>query len=185
MRRAVNLILLAAALLLLAEEWVWERLKDLTHRLSALPAVHAFEQRLRALPPWASLAVLATPALLLFPFKLAAMWALCHGHPALGVCVLVSAKLVGTATAAYLFDLVRDGARRLAWFDRLYVRVTGLLLRCHAWVQGQPAYVRMRGLMRVCSASLRAHFAGRPGLQRKMRAAKVVGRRWRCCLIVR
>lgn len=67
------MLLLAAALLLLAEEWIGLRLKALARGLSLLPPVKAMARRLRCSSPWASLAVLALPPLVLLPFKLAPM----------------------------------------------------------------------------------------------------------------
>lgn len=132
------------ALVLVFEEWLWDALKAQLHRLSRLPAVHRLEVWLGALPPWASLLVLAVPALALLPFKLGALWALAHGHALLGVLTLVAAKLTGTALAAYLFDLVRDNARKLAWFNAVYNAVMALLGRAKAWLASQPAYCKVR-----------------------------------------
>ncbi len=132
------------ALVLVFEEWLWDALKAQLHRLSRLPAVHRLEAWLGALPPWASLLVLAVPALVLLPFKLGALWALAHGHALLGVLTLVAAKLTGTALAAYLFDLVRDNARKLAWFDAVYNAVMALLGRAKAWLASQPVYCKVR-----------------------------------------
>lgn len=133
-RAAVTLL----ALLLLAEEWLWDALKRGMRHLAAALQLQRVEDGLRRLRPWASLLVMLLPALLL-PFKLAALWALAHGHPLLGLAVLLAAKLSGTALAAYLFELVRDNARRIAAFDRLYTAVIGLLARARAWVDARPA----------------------------------------------
>lgn len=156
MRRLGRLLITLLALLLLLEEWLWDHLKRAVQRLTAGPAMRALEDRLRALPPWASLLVLLSPALLLTPFKLAALWAFAHGHAGLGVLVFVAAKLTGTALAAYLFDLVRESARRLAWFDRFYRWVMDGLARAHAWVQAQPAYQHARIQVQRLRARMRA-----------------------------
>jgi len=183
-RRLVNLTLLVVALLILAEEWLWDHLKGLMLNLGRLPYVRAFEEKLRLLPPWASLLVLLAPALLLFPFKILALWALCNGYKVGGLVVLLAAKVVGTAAAAYLFDLVRDRARQLRWFDRLYVRTTHLLVMCKAWVNRQVAYQVARHKVRQAIRAIRSVLKSNDSrLARKYRAAKVVGRRWRCCLL--
>lgn len=129
MKRGLKPFVALLVLLLLAEEWLWDHLKRCVARLGALPGVRAFEARLRALPPWASLLVMLLPAAVLLPFKLAALWALGHGHRVLGFLVFVAAKLVGTGLAAYLFDLVRDSARQVKAFDRFYGAVMRLLAR--------------------------------------------------------
>lgn len=144
------------ALFLLFEEWLWDGLKAQLHRLSRLPGVHRLECWLGSLPPWASLCVLVVPALALLPFKLAALWALAHGHAVLGVLTLVAAKLTGTGLAAYLFDLVRANARKLVWFDAVYRAVMNLLARAKAWLDQQPAYVWVRAHMKDLKASWQA-----------------------------
>lgn len=174
------------ALLLLFEEWLWEGLKTQLHRLSRLPGVHRLECWLGSLPPWASLCVLVVPALALLPFKLAALWALAHGHAALGVLTLVAAKLTGTALAAYLFDLVRASARKLEWFDAVYRAVMNLLARAKAWLAEQPVYVwvhaRMHGFkaswqaFRVRQAAKRSVWRRRVSLARRRLAQWLFGR---------
>ena len=137
------------------------------------------EHWLRGLSPWASVAVLALPLLVLFPFKLAAMWALGHGQAGLGIGMLIAAKLTGTAAGAYLVDLVSDKARELVLFDRFYRAVAGLLARCHAWVHRHPAYVRAARAVRRVKQFVRSRLARQTRLSRKIRAAKVLGRRYR------
>jgi hypothetical protein len=137
------------ALVLVFEEWLWAQLRDGVHRLSHWPAVRRFEGALKRLSPWASLAVLLTPMVVLLPFKVGALWLLGHGHVLWGVLTLITAKLTGTAVAAYLFDLVRNQARQLRWFDRLYCRVESLLARAHAWLHRQPLYTEARDRVRL------------------------------------
>ncbi len=144
MRRWLKPFIAPLVLLLLAEEWLWHHPKRLVARVGALPGMQALESRLRQLPPWASLLVLLLPAALMLPFKVAALWALASGHRVLGLLVFVAAKLVGTGLAAYLFDLVRDSARQLPWFDRLYTAVVRLLARARAWLQAQALYQSVR-----------------------------------------
>jgi hypothetical protein len=137
------------ALLLVFEEWLWTWLRGKVHKLSRWPAVRRFEAALKCLSPWASLTVLLTPMLVLLPFKVGALWLLSHGHVTWGVLTLIAAKLTGTAVAAYLFDLVRDQARQLLWFDRFYGRVEWMLSRSHAWLHRQPAYIAVRHTMEL------------------------------------
>ena len=110
-----------AVIVLLLEEWLWDHLKAAVQQLVDQPWVHRLESYLRALPPWASLLVLVAPGVVIIPFKVAGLWALAQGYAVLGIAIFVAAKLAGTAVAAYLFDLVRDSARRVPWFERFYV----------------------------------------------------------------
>lgn len=146
------------ALFLVFEEWLWDHLKTLMRRLTDHPWVHSLEAWLRRIPPWASLLVLLIPGALILPFKVAGLWALAHGHAVLGLIIFVLAKLAGTAMAAYLFDLVRDNARKLAWFDRLYLWITGWLQRARAWLAAQPAYVAAKTWARSVKLRVKAWF---------------------------
>jgi hypothetical protein len=177
MKRLFHPVVFALAVLLVFEEWLWDSLKACFRRLADHALMRALDARLRRLGPWSSLLVLLIPALVLFPFKLAALWALAHGEPMLGIAILVCAKLVGTGVAAYLFDVVRDSARQLAWFDRLYVTIITLLARAKAWLRAQPAYSAAarairhgRTLLASCWPASRR--AGR--IRRKFRAAKAL-----------
>jgi len=181
MKRVLHPIIFVLAVLLVFEEWLWEALKAQLRKLGALTVFRVIERRLRMLGPWASLAVLLFPALVLFPFKLAALWALSNGQSMLGIGVLICAKVVGTGVAAYLFDIVRDNARQLTWFDRLYVAVLSLLARSKAWLRTQPAYQTAARFIARCKL-LGRRWLRTPGgasrMKRKLRAAKVLfGRR--------
>jgi hypothetical protein len=147
------------AVLLLLEEWLWDALGRGMRRLALALHLKRFEAALRALPAWASLAVLSLPALVLLPFKLLAFWAMSHGHAVLGFLTFVGAKLTGTALAAYLFDLVRDNARKLRWFDQLYTAVMSLLRRAKTWLHAQPLYQATRAKLQAW----RMRWAGAPG----------------------
>lgn len=181
-RGPLHALLLVLALLLTAEEWLWDHLQAAMRRWRRHAAVRAIEDRIRQLPPWPSVALLGLPALLIVPFKVAAVWAMVHGHPWLGLLVLVGAKLAGTAAAAYLVDLVRDRARELPWFDALWRRTTALLRFARLWVRQRPGVRRALATCRWMRRQWRRWRGGPSRLARKLRAARVVGRRWRCCL---
>ena len=181
MKRVLHPLIFVAALFIVFQEWLWDHLKALARHLSRLPAVAAMERRLRRLGPWPSLAVLLLPAILLFPCKLAAIWAMSHHHPLLGLAVLVSAKLIGTTVAAYLFDIVRDSARQLPWFDRFHLATLRFFVRARTWLVAQPAYAAARAAvaqarvrLAATVASALARLAPRSRLARKVLAAKVL-----------
>lgn len=177
MKRFLHPAIFAIAVAIVLEECLWDGLKRGMRRLSALPVVAAAEERLRMLGPWASLGVLVLPATILFPCKLAAVWALAHHRPMLGLTVLVAAKIAGTSVAAYLFDIVRDSARQLAWFDRCYSSAIRALERTRTWLAGQPAYRAARAAaaaVRARSARLLRRLAAHSRLRRKLHAAKVL-----------
>lgn len=179
MKRFLNPVIFVLALVLVFEEWLWDGLKAQLHRLSRLPAVAAFERQLGRLNPWASLLVLAAPALVLFPFKLAGLWAFSHGHALIGTAIFVLAKVAGTASAAYLFDLVRPSALRLQWFAAVYGGVMRTLTAAKNWLRAQPLYQRARQTARALREALRMHGREKSWLRRKLRAARELARRGR------
>ena len=123
------------ALLILFEEWGWDPLQQALVRLAERLHLRWLEPRIRALPPYAALALFALPALLLLPVKLLALWVIGQGHALTGLAVIVAAKVAGTAVVARLFTLTRPALLRLAWFARLHARWT-------AWKHALLAQVR-------------------------------------------
>ncbi|NPC54188.1 hypothetical protein [Caenimonas soli] len=143
LRRALRLALTPLiALVLLFEEWGWEPLAALLARLARLPFLAWVERHVAALPPWAALAVFATPALALLPVKLLALFLLGKGHALLGLGVLLAAKILGTAVLARLFTLTQPALMRLPWFARWYPR-------WKTWKDGVIAQVRASALWRA------------------------------------
>ncbi len=124
------------ALAIAFEEWGWEPLQALMARLGRWPGLRWLEARVRALPPWPAVVVFAVPTAMLVPVKLLALWAVERGHVALGLSVIVLAKVVGTAVVARLFALTRPALMQLAWFAWAYAHWVQLkqrlLERVHA-----------------------------------------------------
>jgi hypothetical protein len=116
------LVMPFVALLLIFEEWGWEPLAALMRRLSRLPFWAWLERKIAALPRWQALPVLLVPAALLFPIKLLALAFLHQGQVAVGMGILVAAKLIGTALVARLFQLTEPALMQFAWFARWYPR---------------------------------------------------------------
>ena len=106
----------ALALIILFEEWGWEPLQRALARIGRWPGLRWIEGRVRALPPWAAVALFALPTALLLPVKLLALWAVGRGHVALGLAVIALAKVAGTAVVARLFTLTQPALIRLRWF---------------------------------------------------------------------
>ncbi len=151
------------ALLLLFEEWGWVPLAALFARLARWPFWASLERRIASLPPWAALMVLLVPAVCLFPVKLLALYLLGSGQHLLGLGVLISAKLVGTAAVARLFQLTQPALMQLAWFARWYPRWTAWKDRILAqarqsapWLAAQRVKAGVRDQLRRAKAQWRA-----------------------------
>lgn len=108
------------ALFLLFEEWGWQSLAAGFAALGRLPVWRQLERLIIRLPPWAALLAFGIPVLLLVPVKLLALFLLGKGHFGMGLSLVVSAKIAGTALAARLFQLTEPALMQLGWFARLY-----------------------------------------------------------------
>lgn len=140
-----------AAVLLLLEDWLWNLGARLMARLTAWPPLHRLEGWICRLGPYAALVLFALPAVLLFPVKLLALWAMANGHPLTGLLVIVTAKLLGAAAVARLYLLTRPVlltilwfARLLGWFLELKARWIGRLRATPAWKRVDAAMERWR-----------------------------------------
>ncbi len=140
MRAIRTAFIFILAVILVFEEWLWDWLKFQLHKLSRLRWVHAFENALHKLNPTFSLIILLIPILILFPFKLAALYAISHGYQFSGFLVFIAAKIVGTGAGAYLFDLVKDNALKIHWFRRIYEFIVRWVRKAHRWLHEHPIY---------------------------------------------
>ncbi|MDO8777266.1 MAG: hypothetical protein Q7K57_52850 [Burkholderiaceae bacterium] len=127
-------------LILIFEEWGWEPLARLLAWVGQLPGLRWLEARIRTLPPYGALAMFALPILTLLPLKLLALYWLGHGHTALGIGVIVAAKLGGTAITARLFMLTQASLMHLAWFARWFGRWMAWKTRILAQVKGSALW---------------------------------------------
>ncbi len=146
----------ALALLLIFEEWGWEPLQRAMACLARLPLWARMEALIVRLPPYGALLVFFVPMLLLFPVKLLALYWISHGHALLGICVALSAKMLGTAAVARLFSLTHPALMRLGWFARLYGRWKPWKDALIAQVKGSPTWRTLSASVRAMAASLRA-----------------------------
>ncbi|MBS1187228.1 MAG: rane protein [Burkholderiaceae bacterium] len=118
-RFLIALLVYAVATLLLLEDWLWDVTAHVLDRLGAYRLFSLLGARIAALPPYAALATFALPFLSLFPLKVAALFAIAHGHAVWGFALIVGAKLAGTALSAKLYQLTRPALMKLEWLARL------------------------------------------------------------------
>jgi hypothetical protein len=137
------LVLLAAGLIWLWE-WMWDPLAAFMRRLMALAPLQALNARLRALPPYAALACFAVPALAMLPFKVVGLLFIARGAVVPGVITFMTAKVVGTALVAHIFNSTRPQLLTIGWFRKSYEAI----LRFKDWIFGlihrHPAYIAVR-----------------------------------------
>jgi hypothetical protein len=117
--RALRAVLLTiAAVVIAVEEWGWRPLTAWAARLACWPPVARLEELIRSASPKTALALFLIPAVMLFPLKLLALWLIHVGHQALGIAVIVAAKVLGTALVGRLFIITEPQLIRFAWFAR-------------------------------------------------------------------
>jgi hypothetical protein len=131
-----KLVVALFAGVLLFEEWGWEPLAAVFGRLARLPLWGWLERKITQLAPMPALLVIAVPMLTLLPVKLLALFLFGKGQTALGLFLLLGAKLVGTALMARLFQLTQPALMQLGWFARWYPRWKN-------WKDGVLAEIRL------------------------------------------
>lgn len=137
--------------LLFFEEWGWAPLAAVFARLARLPLWAWLEQKISHLPPTGALLVFGVPMLALLPIKLLALFLFGKGQATLGLVLLFSAKVGGTAVIARLFQLTEPALMRLPWFARWYPRwktwkdeLLAEVRRSAAWRTGRQLKRRAR-----------------------------------------
>jgi hypothetical protein len=191
LRRLLAPLIYLAALLLMLEEWLWDATQALLARIPDWPFLARLQRRVERLSPYAALLVFVAPTLLLLPVKILALLSITHGHPTLGLAIILGAKVLGTALVARIYALTRRSLLSLAWFrqthDRLLAFKDRMIAQLHAsagWRQVQRilAAVRrgMRGFIDGCKARLagsRRSHGGR--VVRLFRRVAARMRKWR------
>jgi hypothetical protein len=111
---------LAAALVVLFEEWGWRPLVALLGTLARFEVWARLELFIAGLPPYGALAALALPTSILLPLKLLALYLLAQGHALSGGALFIAAKLTSTALIARLLMLTKPALMRIGWFARAH-----------------------------------------------------------------
>lgn len=147
---------LLLALIILFEEWGWVPLQRAMAWLGRLPLLRQIEAGIRRLPPYAALALLLLPTLVILPIKVVAVFLIGQGRAVLGLSVILIAKLVGTAVLARLFVLCQPALLGLPWFARLYARWSGWKQALLDWVRASLLWRQARALRCLLRRRLRA-----------------------------
>ncbi len=110
----------AAALVVIFEEWGWQPLSDALARLARFRPWAALERWIAGLPPYGALTVFALPTAILLPIKFAAVYLLANGMVVTAGALFVGAKIASTALIARIFVLTKPALMRIGWFARAY-----------------------------------------------------------------
>lgn len=133
---------LIAAVFVLLEDWLWDDLQRLAAAIGRLPIFRQLEALIVGLPPYGALAMFATPSLLLFPVKLAALWFIAHGQPVFGFLIAAAAKIAGTALIARIYQLTETKLLLIGWFAWLHTRFVAFKARVYATIKATRIYQR-------------------------------------------
>ena len=128
------------AIVLIIEEWLWDILTALGHRLARLLQLAKFEAWLSQTSPNMALLAFATPLLIVTPLNLLALWLLAHGLLLQAVLMEVLAKLLGTLLVARVFALTKPQLLTFRAFAWLYRMIAGWLRWAHERITGTLVY---------------------------------------------
>ncbi|HEX4949050.1 MAG TPA: hypothetical protein VFZ34_20400 [Blastocatellia bacterium] len=166
-----------AAIIVLLEDWLWDDLLRLAAAIGRLPVFRQVELFIVGLPPYAALAMFATPSLLLIPVKLTALWFIAHGQPALGFLTAAAAKVAGTALVARIFTLTKPKLLGIAWFAWLHDRFVTFKAKVYAFIKATKIYqaaheraVRVKAFFRT---------KGKAFWRKRWDAARRLSRKWK------
>jgi hypothetical protein len=178
-------LLLLAFLWVVLEETLWRWATAIGGLIARIPVFAALERVILRLDARVVLLLFAIPIAALFPVKLAALWLIGTGHWLLGAGVLLLAKSAGTAFSARLYVVAEPKLMTIPVFAWARNHVVALLARAHEFLDAQPAWRAMRGVVlrakaavHGAAARVRAWFAGSGGtLLGRVRAARAQWRR--------
>lgn len=153
-RRLLAPLIYTAALLLMLEEWLWDATQALLARIPDWPWLVRLQRWVERLSPYAALLIFLAPTLLLLPVKLLALLSITHGHPTLGVAIVLAAKVLGTALVARIYALTRRSLLSLAWFQRYHDQLLAIKARLTAQLQATAGWQQAQRLLQACRRQL-------------------------------
>jgi hypothetical protein len=174
-RCVTNALLLVAALVLLVEEWLWDRSTDVFARVGRLPVLRNVESWTRARPPGQAVALFIVPLAVIYPCKVLALLAVGTGYVVAGVAAFLLAKVVATALFARLYQLTEPAILQFHCIRRGRDRFLRLRRFVHHWLNLQPFYRRARCRVRSQSTRIARRYRAVYRLQtQRRRAARAV-----------
>jgi len=145
-------LLVLAALLILFEDFVWDKVTALVAILARWRLVARLERWVLRRGRHATLALFAVPIACLIPIKLVAVYLIASGHVITGILVIVAAKLTGTAISARLYVIAQP---KLMTFET-FVAVREKALRFKAWAHAVLERAEVLQLLGGIKAAMRA-----------------------------
>lgn len=153
-RRLLAPLIYTAALLLMLEEWLWDTTQAALARIPDWPWLVRLQRWVERLSPYAALLIFLAPTLLLLPVKILALLSITHGHPTLGLFIVLTAKVLGTALVARIYALTRRSLLSLDWFQRYHDRLLALKARLTAQLQATAGWQQVQRLLKAVKSSI-------------------------------
>lgn len=114
---------------------------------------------IRSLPPYAVLALLAAPFIILEPAKLFALYWAATGHPTQGALLLLAAQIASILTCDRIFHVGHAPLMRIGWFNRLMTWLIGLRDLALNWAKSTALWKAAAAAARGVRTWLRNLFA--------------------------
>ncbi len=117
------------------DELLFPLFRPVIRWLGSLQLFQRLAAFIRILPPYAVLALLAAPFIILEPAKLFAIYWGATGHPVQGVLILLAAQVASILTCDRLFHVGYDPLMRIGWFNKLMTWVISLRDAVLGWAR--------------------------------------------------
>jgi hypothetical protein len=119
--RIVRFLLITfAAVWMLLEEWVWDKILAVMAYVGRLKVINRFETFLARQHQYLLLTFFIVPFLIMIPAKVYGLYLMTSGHVLRGVTIFVVAKGLITALVTRLFLISKDKLLRIRSFARFY-----------------------------------------------------------------
>jgi hypothetical protein len=102
------------------EEWLWDATQAVLARIPSWPGWCGCNAGWNGSRPTRHWLIFLAPTVLLLPVKVLALLSITHGHPTLGLAIVLVAKVLGTALVARIYALTRRSLLSLDWFQRYH-----------------------------------------------------------------
>ena len=128
------------AVILVAEEWLWELLTLFGRWLFKRLRLAGFEFWLTQTSRWVALVAFLIPLVVVLPLNVVALCLVAKGKLLDAVVVEIVAKLLGIVLVARVFALTKRQLMTFAWFCRFYAAIMRALDWAHARLSFTVAY---------------------------------------------
>ncbi len=154
-----KILLAGLAILLIIEEWLWDGLNALGHKLIKSLRLESFEYWLSQRTPYQALLAFSIPLMIVTPLNIIAISLLARGMILQGLLMEVLVKLLATLLVARVFALTKPQLLSFSFLHKLYLTITQWLKWAHDKVVDAPIYIWAKQFKLETKEKLKAWFA--------------------------